>query len=259
MRITLMALVATLAVSGGAVAQNVKSASQATIEANRHYADGWSAIRTDSWDAAAREFQQAIDVQPRFALAYYSLGRAEMGRRNFAAAITAYTKCRSLYETDGGEQFGNQLDMRQRLTDRIFEYQTELNQANARASLNARGSTQSQSLYVRELEAQIRRLEQARDRSTNITVDVSVPYFVPMALGAAYFRSGRFADAEREYKAAIAANAGSGETFNNLAVLYLTTGRPDEADQAVKAAEKTGFRVHEELKGDIKKAKRAGS
>ena len=31
----------------------------------------------------------------RFALAYYSLGRAEMGLRDFAKAIDAYTKCRA--------------------------------------------------------------------------------------------------------------------------------------------------------------------
>jgi Flp pilus assembly protein TadD len=76
-----------------------------------------------------------------------------------------------------------------------------------------------------------------------------------MALGAAYFRNGQMADAEREYKAAIAANAASGETHNNLAVLYLTTGRFDEADSEVKAAEKVGFKVNEELKGDIRKKK----
>lgn len=258
MRITLIALAATLAMSGGAVAQNLKSASQAAVEANKHYAEGWAAIRAESWDSAAREFQQAIDNDPRFALAYYSLGRAEMGRKNFPAAITAYTKCRDVYLSGGGEQFANQLEARQRLTDRILEYQTALNQATSQQSSQNRG-TQSQSLYVRELQTQIARLEQARDRSTNITVDLSVPYFVPMSLGAAYFRSGRFPEAEREYKEAIGANSGSGETYNNLAVLYLTTGRYDEADNAVRAAEKTGFRVNENLKGDINKAKKAGS
>src|SRR4051812_1304121 len=230
--------------------------SGATAEAARHYAKGWEAIRSESWDAAAREFQQAVDTVPRFALAYYSLGRAEMGRKNFAAAITAYTRCKDIYQTGGGEGFTNQLDARQRLTDRILEYQAALNQANIQSA--GRGTGQSQSLYVRQLQADMQRLEQARDRATNMTVDMSVPYFVPMALGAAYFRSGRFADAEREYKAAVAANAGSGETYNNLAVLYLTTRRLNEADEAVRAAEKTGFRVNEELKGDIRKALRGG-
>lgn len=256
MFISAAALVAMLAMSGTAHAQNLRNASAATAEASKHYAKGWDAIRSESWDAAAREFQQAVDLVPHFALAYYSLGRAEMGRKNFSAAITAYSACKDLYLSGGGEQFTNQLDARQRLTDRILEYQAALNQAQIQAS--GRGNAQSQSLYVRQLQADIQRLEQARDRTTNVSVDVSVPYFVPMSLGAAYFRSGRFPEAEREYKAAIAANSASGETFNNLAVLYLTTGRPDEADNAVRAAEKTGFRVNEELKGDIRKAVRGG-
>src|SRR4029079_259280 len=126
-----------------------------------------------------------------------------------------------------GEQFASQLDARQRITDRILEYQAALNQAQIQSAW--RGTHQSQSPHVRQLQADIQRLEQARDRTTNLTIDMSVPYFVPMALGAAYFRSGKFPDAEHEYKEAIAANANSGETYNNLAVLYLMTGRYDDA------------------------------
>lgn len=257
MRTATLTLAIVLVVSAMPSAQASRNPSIAANDANKHYAQGWSAIRAESWDAAVREFQQAIESEPHFALAYYSLGRAHMGQRSFAEAIAAYTRCRELFVNGGGEQFSNQIDARQRLTDKIFEYQTALNQATSQVSA-AKASTQSQSLYVRELQTRIQQLEQARDRSINITLDVAVPYFVPMALGAAYFRSGRFADAEREYKEAIAANAASGETHNNLAVLYLTTGRYVDADNEVKAAEKAGFRVNENLKGDIRK-KKAGS
>ena len=50
----------------------------------------------------------------------------------------------------------------------------------------------------------------------------------------------------------IAVEPKSGATLNNLAVLYLQTGRYKEADDAVKAAEKAGFKVHPQLKQDIK-------
>jgi tetratricopeptide (TPR) repeat protein len=248
-------LIAAVVVAGAVAAQLPKTASNAATEANKHYTQGWSAIRAQSWDVAKGEFERAIETDPKFALAYYSLGRAEMGRRDFAAAIEAYTRCREIYLTSGGQQFKSQLEQRQYLTDRILEYKSALNQAQTQASAGKSG-TQSQSLYVRELQMQIDRLEQARDRSTNLNIEVAVPYYVPMALGAAYQRTGRLADAEREYKAALAANAGSGETHNNLAVLYLTMGRYDDADAEVKAAEKTGFRVAEELKGDIRAARR---
>ena len=72
-----------------------------------------------------------------------------------------------------------------------------------------------------------------------------------MSLGAAYQRSGRFEDAEREYKAAIDANSASGESHNNLAVLYMATGRVDEAMGEMKLAEKAGFKVNPQFKQEL--------
>jgi tetratricopeptide (TPR) repeat protein len=141
------------------------------------------------------------------------------------------------------------------IDDRILELRTAIGSAQ---NSGGRSASQSTQLYIRDLQGQIDRLEQAKQRNIELPNDGSVPYFVPMALGAAYFRSGRFADAEREYKEAIAGNAASGETHNNLAVLYLTTGRYDEADSEVRAAEKVGFKVNENLKGDIRKKKAGG-
>ena len=222
--------------------------------ANEHYKSGWESMRREAWDDAAREFQAAIDNDERFALAYYSLGRAEMGRRNFPRAIAAYVKCRELYLDAGGARFSNQLDTKRRLEDRILEYQTAIGQAQQGPT----GKGQTQQLLVRELQTTLMTLQQARDRSDSVQIEVSVPYFVPMALGAAYFRNGQFTDAEREYTLAIQANPQSGETHNNLAVLYLMTGRLDQAEKAVAKAEDTGFKVNPGLKDDIRK-KKSGS
>src|SRR6185503_11058412 len=149
----------------------------------------------------------------------------------------------------GGERFSNQLDAKRRIEDRILEYQTLI--AQSQQGPTGKGSTQSQNLFVRELQTTLMTLQQARDRSVNVTVDATVPYFVPMALGAAYFRSGQFADAEREYKTAIDANPASGETHSNLAVLYLMTNRIDQAEQEIKLAEKSGYQVNPGLKDEI--------
>lgn len=257
MRTLLPALGAVLVVAGVVAAQAPYTASPAAARANRYYADGWSAIRAQQWDIAKSRFERAIENEPRFALAYYSLGRAAMGLRDYAAAIEAYVKCRDLYLNTGIEQFHSQTELRQYLTDRILEYRAALEQAQTRTA-SAKNNTQSQSLYIRELQAQIQRLEEMRDRNANITIDTAVPYFVPMALGAAYQRAGRVADAEREYKTALAANPSSGETHNNLAVLYLTMGRYEDANAEVRAAEKVGFRVAEELKGDIRQKRKSG-
>ena len=211
-------------------------------------------MRREAWDVAAKEFQTAIDNDDKFTLAYYSLGRAHMGRHDFAKAIAAYVKCRELYLGAGGARFSNQLDYKRRLEDRILQYQTAIQEAQQGPT----GKGQSQQLVTRELQTTLMTLQQARDRTDNVQIDVAVPFFVPMALGAAYFRSGQMADAEREYKTAIEANPGSGETHSNLAVLYLTTDRLDQAAREIKLAEDTGFKVNPNLKDDIMKKKSGG-
>ncbi|PYR91752.1 MAG: hypothetical protein DMF84_15480 [Acidobacteria bacterium] len=257
MRVHVLVLLTVLAIPSTATAQNPNSASPEAQRANQHYKKGWEAMRAEAWAEAAREFQQAIDNDPKFTLAYYSLGRAEMSLRDFPKAIDAYLKCRELYVAFGGERFTNQFEATRRIDDRILELRTALNQANQRGGV--RSQTQSQSLMVRELQAQIDRLEQARSRNLDLGVDAKVPYFVPLALGAAYFRSARFADAEREYNMALEANPESGETHNNLAVLYLMTGRATDARTAIKSAEKAGFKVNPDLKDDIEKKLKTGS
>jgi tetratricopeptide (TPR) repeat protein len=252
-----LVLLIVLSVSPLSFAAQLGAASLEAQIANQHYKKGWEAMRAEHWADAAREFQQAIDSDARFTLAYYSLGRAEMGLRDFPKAITAYVTCRELYVAANGERYSNQIDATRRIDDRLLELRTALDQANQRGG--TRNPTQSQSLMVRELQTQIDRLEQARDRNLNLSIDTKVPYFVPLALGAAYFRSGRFADAEREYHTALEANPGSGETHNNLAVLYLMTGRPADARAAVKSAEKVGFTVNPNLKEDIEKKLKSGS
>jgi Flp pilus assembly protein TadD len=44
-----------------------------------------------------------------------------------------------------------------------------------------------------------------------------------------------------------------GEAHNNLAVLYMLSGRKGDAENAVKQAERAGFKVNPQLKADIKK------
>ena len=79
-----------------------------------------------------------------------------------------------------------------------------------------------------------------------------------LAVGSAYFRLNQLADAEREYKRALEGDVKYGEAHNNLAVVYFLTDRYDEAERSIKAAEKSGYRVSQGLKDDIKRKKAGG-
>ena len=66
------------------------------------------------------------------------------------------------------------------------------------------------------------------------------PAYISVALGSAYFRTNAFADAEREWRAALQVDPKLGEAHNNLAVVLMLTGRLDEAERELELAEKSG-------------------
>lgn len=207
---------------------------------------GWDSMRTESWAEAAKAFQQAIDIDREFEDAYYGLGLANMRLKKYGEAIQAYVKCRDLYQALAGKQFSTRQDAQRYRQDRMTEIDEVIRQ------LNTGPQTQATQERLRQLQEQKRQIQEYAQRSAGLTVGQSVPAFVYVALGSAYFRTQQWAEAEREYKAAIAVDPKSGEALNNLAVVYLQTGRAKEADDAVRAAEKAGFKVHPQLKADIK-------
>ena len=103
---------------------------------------------------------------------------------------------------------------------------------------------------VDRVRSELAQLEALRGRSREPAG--GMPPFILTALGSAYFRTGAFVDAEREWRQAAAVDPNIGEIHNNLAVLCMITGRFDEAEREIQLAEKAGFRVSEALKQDLK-------
>jgi tetratricopeptide (TPR) repeat protein len=252
-------LVAMFGVGAPAAGQLVSQVPRGNIfnpeidRARRHYEAGWQLYRHEDWTGAVKEFEQAVAAMPTFADGYYAVGRAELAQRHFVSAIAAFTKCRNLYMTNAGDDLVKRTMGTQKLDELILEQKMVLQQ------LQNGGSNKSQTsqLSARTIENKISQLELARDRNQTISLDMSVPFYVPLSLGAAYFRSGKYADAEREFKTAIEANSKSGEAHSNLAVLYMTTGRIQEAATEISLAEKTGFKVNSGLKEDLEARRKA--
>jgi tetratricopeptide (TPR) repeat protein len=216
------------------------------------YKLGLEELRSEQWEKAAADFQRAIDIDPTFEMSFYALGRSMMPQKKYAEAAAALAKCRDLYTAQAGRQFSNQQELQQYRRDRITELDEVIRQ-NQQG-----GQTMRSAETIRQLTESRRLMQENLQRGTNVSMEMSVPSFVSMALGSAYFRLGRLADAEREYKATIDVDPKTGEAHSNLAVVYLQTGRFEEAEKSVKAAEKTGFKVNPMLKDDIKAKQKAG-
>lgn len=206
----------------------------------------WEEMRAEAWEKAVRSFQNAIDIDPEFEIPHYGLGRANMALKNFTAAISAYERCRNLYRAQAGRQFTNAQEAQRYRRDRIVEIDEQIRMAQSMPMTPARAD------MVRQLENQKRDITESIQRGENMSIESSVPAYVSLALGSAYFRSGRLSDAEREYRATIAADSKAGEAHNNLAVVYLETGRIAEAYASLQAAKKAGFKVNPELEREIR-------
>jgi tetratricopeptide (TPR) repeat protein len=219
----------------------------------RPYRMGLDHLRTEAWIEAATAFRQAIEMDATFEMAYYGLGRALMPQRKYTEAVIALSKSRDLFQSHAGRRFTDQHEAQRYRQDRVIEIDEVIRQyQQGPQSLR---STEA----IRQLEQQKRDIRDRIERGMNVSVENSVPAYVSLALGSAYFRLNNLVDAEREYKAAIAADPKTGEAHSNLAVVYLETGRFTEAEQAIASAERTGFKVNPQLKQDIKDRKRSGS
>jgi tetratricopeptide (TPR) repeat protein len=252
MRIAVAALSALVFSSSFAAAQTPYQLNPDADRVQQHYRRGWEAFLAEDWEEANREFKKVIEIDATHKLAYYGLGRSYMGLKQFGDAASAYEHCRDLYEQEASEKFTSREEAdRIRQTD-LDQIKTALNTLSARSDTGrSTAVTQNQ---IRILRDQAQRIQNKRDAlNNNVDLSAQAPAFVSLALGAAYFRGERFADAERAYKKSLDADPKEGEAWNNLAVLYLFTNRIVEADRALTTAEKTGFKVNPALKDDINK------
>jgi Tfp pilus assembly protein PilF len=214
------------------------------VDAMKHLRLGQENLRSEKWDVAEREFKAAVRLEPALEMAHYGLGQVYMATRRYPAAVDAYLACREAIKGNVAHQAGDDLLSERRINDQIKALEEE------RILLIAGPVRPMFSSGPADLDRRINDLRTRRFRDTKVLPNM--PTWISVALGSAYFRAGAMADAEREYRAALAVDARLGEAHNNLAVVLMLTSRFDEAGTEIKAAEQAGFRVNPQLKEDLK-------
>src|SRR5687767_14751506 len=242
--LTVMSIALLAGAASGAQQPSTRESS-ARERAREPYVAGLDQMRSEDFAAARKSFEAAIRIEPAFELAHYMLGRVHLAQKEYAPAAASLTRARDLYVSQAGRKFADKQEAQRHRRERIAEIEGLIS--------NLQGVT-PQTFQTRE---QIRQLEERKrqvedlDRAKDLTPEQVVPAFVSLSLGSAYFRQGKLAEAEQAYLAAVAADPKTGEAHNNLAVVYLQTGRYTQAKAAVRAAEKAGVKVHPELKAEI--------
>jgi Tfp pilus assembly protein PilF len=216
-------------------------------EAISHYRAGQELMAAEKFEGAAEEFSKAIKSDNLFTLAHYSLGQAYMGLKQYANAAKAYQGCLEAFRGLYGLEQTNRVAVQKEREYEIAEMQDTLRRM-------AQNPNTAGSPRVLQLE---QHLDTIKQQKPSLDGSFHPPAEVLLALGSAHFRGGDRDQAETEWKNAIDANPKLGEAHNNLAVIYMQTGRLDEADRELLLAEKNGFHVNPQFKDDLKK-RRAG-
>ena len=219
-------------------------------QAMDRYRAGQELMTSERYEQAAAEFRAAIELDPLLTLAHYGLGQSYMSLKRYASAIQAFASCRDTYVKLGAMRQTNAMDSDRRLDEEIRELEDSLNRIRT-GNMKGQSENSAVALSIDKRLDDLKRLRQDRGRGERSPV----PAEVSLALGSAHYRNGQAQDAEREWVEAVRVNARLGEAHNNLAVLYLLSGRKKEAEEAVKSAERARFRVNPQLKADISKMK----
>ena len=210
-------------------------------EALQFYRVGAELLSREQFEKAAEQFSRAVSRDPLLTRAHYGAGQAYMALRRYASAVKAYSDCLAAFRALHDLQISHRFEVEQQRDDEIRELRETI-----------RRLTQSgQSLRAVQSEGRLRDLERQR---TTIEGPYQAPAAVLLALGSALYRGGNLPQATEEWQAAIASDPKLGEAHNNLAVVYMQSGRLDEAAREINLAEKSGHRVNPQFKEDLKKA-----
>ena len=226
-------------------------------EARVHLAEGDRLMRGEQFERAIAEYQSAERLDPLLVRAPYGIGRARMALRQYGAAVEAYLRAQRAFHALQAASVETRKALASARDDDILRLKDSIRDAETTARMVAPTSRAGREIAnnLRQMDAELDQLENLRDSdSAGRGGAAHVPPALFLALGSAYFRAGRLADAEREYKLALGARADLAEARNNLAVVYFETGRPAQAAAEIAQAEKAGFKVHPELKRAVSNA-----
>jgi Tfp pilus assembly protein PilF len=212
-------------------------------EAVQYYRNGQEFMAAERFERASEEFTRAVKKDPLFTLAHYSLGHAYMNQRRYVSAIQAFRSAlesaRNLYHLSETHAF----EVERLRDDEIRELKDTIRR------MQQQGGTRLRVLQLQQ------RLDTLENQRPSLRSPFTPPAEVLLSLGSAQFKNGDPVGAETQWKAAVEANPKLGEAHNNLAVIYMQTGRYKEAEDELKAAEKSGVRVNPQFKDDLKKAR----
>jgi tetratricopeptide (TPR) repeat protein len=170
-----------------------------------------------------------------------------MGLQRYASAIQAFQGC-----IEAARQLHQLRQNDRTASDRLIDEEIRELKDSVRRVASGQVRVGQPQIKQTQLEQRIQELERSR---SSLSSNFEVPATVLLSLGSAHFRNGDRDAAEKYWTDAVKVNSRLGEAWNNLAVIHLGTGNKKAAEEAVRNAERAGFRVNPRLKDDIRAMK----
>ena len=224
-------------------------------EAWSSYAEGRDLLYAERWAEAEQPLRAALRLDPLMPLARYGLGQVYMVLKRYPEAVEEFAACRETFACFATAEAERRLDQESRTLNETIrglerDYLVRTRIPGQEANKEPPPSKGETIRRVGQLEARLAELQRWKKRMRK---GHAAPPEVTLALGTAYFQSGSLGDAEREYKAALGLDSEMGDAHNNLAVVYLATGRLEESEREVGLAEKAGIPVAPRLKEELRR------
>lgn len=217
-------------------------------EAMKHYKAGQDAMAGEHYDEALKEFEAATAIDPLLVLAHYGAGQAHMALKQYPEAVRAYTRTEEAFHQEEANAATDRAAADRRLDDYIKALEDEMRSLQrVAAGNNQQAMRAEQASQVKEQQINTLKLQRRREGDG----PAPTPAWLSLALGSAYFRMGKLAEAEQNWTKAATVDPKLGEAHNNLAVVYMLSGRVADAETHLQMAEKAGFKVNPQLKKDI--------
>jgi tetratricopeptide (TPR) repeat protein len=228
-------------------------------EAQRLYGAGAASSLREQWGEALATFEEASRLDPGSIVAHFARGQALTALRRYPEAAQAYLDCEAAFRCAQAPSEVQKAESRQRLKRQIAMLRDEIRTLESTRLVEGRAMSggapgtwaplpSERLARVHEMETNLHELE--RWLKAGIA---EPPATLSIALGNAWFHSGALPEAEDAFRSALRADPRSGDAHNNLAVVLMLTGRPEEAAREVELAEKAGVPRNPRLQEEIRK------
>ena len=210
-------------------------------EAMRHLRLGEDSMRLEQWESAEAEFRSAIRLEPSLEMAHYHLGQVYMATRRYPAAVRAYLGCRDAFVISNRQRSLGDLQAQRGSTIRSRPSRTRRRRWAVAAATSSAAASSSWIGQIADLRALQRQIE-VRIRDSRLDLLRPRERLLPQR------RHRRCRTRIR--RGASRLDPKLGEIHNNLAVVYLQTGRYGKRRQRCPRPRNTDFKVNPQLKAD---------